>query len=90
MLGKGNLFKTTGGPEQKEDNAFHLAHMVALLGPPPADFLARTRNGRAWNWFNEDGKCSVIRLVIMLYIHARHQELGKVPPTSHTRHWETL
>ncbi|KAI0687183.1 CMGC/SRPK protein kinase [Cytidiella melzeri] len=55
LLGKGNLFKTTGGPEQKEDNAIHLAHMVALLGPPPPDFLARTATGRAWNWFNEDG-----------------------------------
>ncbi|KAI0344763.1 kinase domain protein [Trametopsis cervina] len=56
LLGKGNLFKTLDA-EGNESNDVHLAHMVALLGPPPADFLARTATGRAWKWFNEDGEC---------------------------------
>ena len=43
MLGKGNLFRTTGGPEDRQDNIYHLEHMIALLGPPPKDFLDRTK-----------------------------------------------
>ena len=30
-----------GGPEDKRDNVYHLAHMIALLGPPPKEFLER-------------------------------------------------
>jgi hypothetical protein len=32
-----------------------LAHIVALLGPPPADFLKR--DGIALKYFNADGEC---------------------------------
>ena len=56
MLGYGNLFKTKGGADSKDDNVYHLAHMVALLGLPPADFLQRTLTERLWQWFERDGK----------------------------------
>ena len=56
LFENGNLFQTTGGPENKEDNVYHLAHMVALLGPPPADFLERTRTDRPWRWFDKEGR----------------------------------
>lgn len=57
LFENGNLFKTTGGPENKEDNIYHLAHMIALLGPPPKDFVERTQTGRPWGWFDEKGGC---------------------------------
>ncbi|KAI0080949.1 CMGC/SRPK protein kinase [Panus rudis PR-1116 ss-1] len=50
-----NLFNTRGGPENKQDNIYHLAHMVALLGPPPREFLERSKTGRPWQWFDRDG-----------------------------------
>ncbi|EGN94448.1 hypothetical protein SERLA73DRAFT_188352 [Serpula lacrymans var. lacrymans S7.3] len=40
----GNLFKTTGGAENKEDNVYRLAYMIALLGPPPKDLLQQSRS----------------------------------------------
>ncbi|CAL1698674.1 unnamed protein product [Somion occarium] len=55
LFENGNLFRTTGGPEEKQDNIYHLAHMVALLGLPPKDFLARSKTDRPWRWFDEDG-----------------------------------
>ncbi|KAF5354138.1 hypothetical protein D9756_007129 [Leucocoprinus leucothites] len=56
LLGNGNLFRTTGGPEDVQDNIYiyHLAHMIALLVPPPKDFLRRTKD-RLWGWFDGDG-----------------------------------
>ena len=29
--------------------------MIALLGPPPKDFLERGKTDRPWLWFDEDG-----------------------------------
>jgi serine/threonine-protein kinase SRPK3 len=55
MLENRNLFCTTGGPEDKQDNVYHLAHMIALLGPPPKEFLERTKGDRVWSWFGENG-----------------------------------
>jgi serine/threonine-protein kinase SRPK3 len=55
LLGNGNLFRTTGGPEDKQDNVYHLAHMIALLGSPPKEFLERTKGGRIRSWFDENG-----------------------------------
>lgn len=52
MFEYGNLFKTTGGVENKEDNIYHLARMIALLGPPPKDFLERSQTDRPWQWFD--------------------------------------
>ncbi|KAI6018886.1 putative CDK4/6 [Pisolithus marmoratus] len=56
LLGNGNLFTTTGGPDDKQDNIYHLAHMIALLGPAPKEFLERTKGDRVQNWFDENGK----------------------------------
>ena len=51
-----NLFRTTGGPEDKRDNIYHLTHMIALLGPPlKEEFLERTKGRRICSWFDENG-----------------------------------
>ena len=54
------MFKTTGGglgPEKtKRDDLYHLAHMVALLGPPPVDLLQRSATDTPWRYFDEQGK----------------------------------
>jgi len=55
LLGNGNLFCVTGGPENEEDSIYHLAHMIALLGPPPKEFLERTEGDRVSSWFDENG-----------------------------------
>ena len=47
----------TGGPENKQDNIYHLEHMIALLGPPPKEFLDRTKGDRVRNWFGDNGVC---------------------------------
>lgn len=49
-----NMFKTTGGTENKQDNIYHLAHMVALLGPPPKEFVDRSETDRPWQWFDRE------------------------------------
>jgi serine/threonine-protein kinase SRPK3 len=41
--------------EKKPSRLHHLAHIVALLGPPPADFLERS--DIALEFFNADGEC---------------------------------
>lgn len=56
MFEKDYLFQVRGGPKNEKDNIYHLAHMVALLGNPSADFLKRTRTDRLWQWFDENGK----------------------------------
>ncbi len=50
------MFKTTGGPEKKPDDLYHLAHMVALLGPPPVDLLKRSTTNEPWHYFDAQGK----------------------------------
>ena len=35
----------------------HLAHVLALLGPPPADFLKP--NDIIFKYFNADGECPI-------------------------------
>lgn len=32
--------------------------MIALLGPPPKEFLERTKGDRVHNWFDEKGAYS--------------------------------
>nr|VWP02166.1 Chitin synthase export chaperone [Ganoderma boninense] len=51
-----NMFRPYGGPEDKRDDLYHLAHMVALLGPPPADFLARCTMAELGQFFDKQGK----------------------------------
>ena len=42
-------------PEEEEySNRHHLAEMIALLGPPPVDFLRRSHTSS--EYFDEDGK----------------------------------
>lgn len=65
MLGNGNLFRTTGGPENNQDNIYHLAHMIALLGPPPKDFLERAKGDRVHGWFDESGEYHRVLLVLL-------------------------
>ena len=36
-----DMFKTEG-PNGEDSSLHHVAHMIALLGPPPADLLRRT------------------------------------------------
>ncbi|KZT02281.1 protein kinase [Laetiporus sulphureus 93-53] len=55
LFENGNLFKTRGGAENKKDNIYHLAHMIALLGLPPKDFLERSQTDRPWQWFDRNG-----------------------------------
>ncbi|KAJ8081028.1 hypothetical protein PM082_017868 [Marasmius tenuissimus] len=55
LLGNGNLFNTRGGPKNEQDNIYHIAHMIALLGPPPKEFLDRTKGDRVNGWFDESG-----------------------------------
>jgi serine/threonine-protein kinase SRPK3 len=55
LLGNRFLFRTTGGAEGKQDSIYHLADMIALLGPPPKEFLERTKGDRVWGWFDEYG-----------------------------------
>ena len=33
--------------------------MVALLGPPPKEFLERTKGDRVQNWFDENGMWAI-------------------------------
>ncbi|CAA7268405.1 unnamed protein product [Cyclocybe aegerita] len=41
--------------EGKPSTTYHLAQMVALLGPPPKDFLCRSTTDALWEWFDEEG-----------------------------------
>ena len=43
-------------PEDKQySNRFHLAEMIAYLGPPPTEFLRRSDEYK--EYFDEHGKC---------------------------------
>ncbi|KAH9840006.1 putative CDK4/6 [Rhodofomes roseus] len=48
-----NLFEPTGGSQNKQNNIYPLAHMIALLGPhrmTPSSGLRRILNSHAGNW----------------------------------------
>lgn len=44
-------------PSREESSSAHLGRIVSLLGPPPADLLAR--GSRSPEYFNEDGKSTL-------------------------------
>lgn len=44
---------TTG----KYSNRYHLAEMVAYMGPPPAEFLQRSEE--SWSYFDKQGSRSI-------------------------------
>ncbi|CDO76862.1 hypothetical protein BN946_scf184402.g3 [Trametes cinnabarina] len=56
MEGK-NLIRTLPDAEAETEPVYddQLAHMVALLGPPPADFLKRCPAEKASKYFDEQG-----------------------------------
>ncbi|KAL2177538.1 uncharacterized protein P884DRAFT_299930 [Thermothelomyces heterothallicus CBS 202.75] len=54
-----SLFKT-GFPSREESSPAHLARMIALLGPPPADLL--DRGGETERFFEEDGTFKQFRV----------------------------
>ena len=56
MLQDKNMFTPYGGPEKKRGDVYHLAHMVALLGPPPVDLLKRSTTGEVWRYFDAQGE----------------------------------
>ena len=46
------------GPEGTPDSLYHMAHMIALLGPPPVDFLERCRSERRQEYYDSKGGCT--------------------------------
>ncbi|TLS28937.1 hypothetical protein PpBr36_02058 [Pyricularia pennisetigena] len=48
------LFKVYEPTDSALNEAFHLAHMVALMGPPPLEFLKRSATST--RYWDEDGK----------------------------------
>ncbi|KAM5539165.1 hypothetical protein V8D89_007038 [Ganoderma adspersum] len=51
-----DMFKTDGRPEKKDDDLYHLAHMVSLLGSPPVDILKRGTLDELGQYFDEKGR----------------------------------
>ena len=49
-----HLFPLSGDSTDK--NVEHLGRMVALLGPPPLDFLRRSKTEIPWQYFTEEGE----------------------------------
>ncbi|KAK5989763.1 putative serine/threonine-protein kinase clkA-like protein [Cladobotryum mycophilum] len=50
LLESSSLFQVYDGEDKEANEAHHLANMVALLGPPPAEFLSRSDKSRKyWN-----------------------------------------
>lgn len=44
-------------PAGKYSNRYHLAEMVALMAPPPLEFLQRSEE--SWNYFDRQGLCFI-------------------------------
>lgn len=53
-----------GGDDRKKTNARVLAEMIALLGPPPEDFLRRADETLAY--WSHKGTCVLRTLLILL------------------------
>ena len=53
-----NMFNVTGGPEGQVGDLYHLAHMVALLGPPPVELLQRSTID-VGQYFDAQGKAFI-------------------------------
>lgn len=47
----------TRGPDGIPDSLHHMAHIMALLGPPPLDFLERSRSERRQEYYDVKGEC---------------------------------
>ena len=53
MFDTKNLFKTKNEAGERLSE-YHLAEMVAILGPPPLQFLQRSET--SWEYFDQEGK----------------------------------
>ena len=51
-----HLFPLSGDSTVTDKNVEHLARMVALLDPPPLDFLRRSKTEIPWQYFTEEGE----------------------------------
>ncbi|KIY53613.1 kinase-like protein [Fistulina hepatica ATCC 64428] len=78
-----NMFKVRGGPDNEEADVYHLAHMVALLGPPPVDFFRRWTTDTPWEYFDEEGECECIPGLLMVVLLITHDGSTMVPPTQY-------
>lgn len=58
------MFKVRNA-ENEPSMEHHLAHIVALLGPPPADFIKG--NDMALKYFNDDGAYPSYTILAMHY-----------------------
>lgn len=54
LLESKSLFRVYDHESEKQNDAHHLATMTAILGPPPPEFLKRSKETR--KYWNEDGK----------------------------------
>ncbi|OBT52082.1 hypothetical protein VE04_07674 [Pseudogymnoascus sp. 24MN13] len=50
-----NMFNTRG-PDGVPDSLYHMAHITALLGPAPLDFLERSRSERRQEYYDPKGE----------------------------------
>ncbi|OBT72743.1 hypothetical protein VF21_08971 [Pseudogymnoascus sp. 05NY08] len=50
-----NMFHTRG-PDGIPDSLYHMAHITALLGPAPLDFLERSHSKRRLEYYDQNGK----------------------------------
>lgn len=50
-------------PDGKQSNAHLLAEIVALLGPPPVEYLRRSKE--SWEYWDESGMLLSMALVVM-------------------------
>lgn len=50
LLENRDLFSNALDDQGMYNPAAHLAEMIALLGPPPKELIAREKEGLKWNW----------------------------------------
>jgi len=55
LLERKGLFRIYDDESEEQNNAHHLATMTALLGPPPSEFLNRSKETS--KYWNKDSKC---------------------------------
>lgn len=56
MMQPRRIFKIYDLEDELMNKAHHLAAMIALLGPPPLEFLERSEE--SWKYWDENGECS--------------------------------
>jgi len=54
LLEPGSLFHVYDANDPARNQAYHLANMTALLGPPPPEFLERSSKAR--DYWDKNGK----------------------------------